>query len=225
MASSPQEPTWQPAAQDQTRPAWQSQPSYTPQEPSYAPQEPSYSPAESGYSPPEPSYTPPAGSGHDNTYAYGQASPPPPPPPMPGQGYPPPTYGPPGGQQQGAPQWQAIAGLSQAGQGQSAKVRAPGEKGFLGSLFDFSFTSMVTPKVIKALYVLFTAWTALWALIFIRLGFHYGAVAGIFILVILVPIFLLLTLGVYRVVLEAFIVLHRIHEELKSIRANGEQQG
>jgi hypothetical protein len=157
-------------------------------------------------------------------YGYGQASPPPPTG-VPGQGYPPPSYTPQGGQPQGAPQWQAIAGMTPAGQGgRPPKVRTPGEKGFLGSLFDFSFESMVTPKVIKALYVLFTAWTVLWALIFIRFGFQYGALAGIFILVIVVPIYLLLTLGVYRVILEAFMVIHRMHDELKSIRANTEQQ-
>ncbi len=196
MAGHPQEPAWQPPAQDQARSAWQ------------------------------PSYTPPAGSQHDSTYAFPQPGQQgmPGQPGQPGQGYPPPTYPPQGGQSQGAPQWQAIAGLTAAGQARGAKVRAPGEKGFIGSLFDFSFTSMVTPKIIKVLYALFTAWTALWALIFIRFGFHYGAVAGIFILVIVVPIFLLLTLGAYRVVLEAFMVLHRIHEELKTIRANGEQQ-
>jgi hypothetical protein len=212
MAGQPQEPSWQPAAQDQTRPSWQP--------PSYAAQEPSFTPQEPGFTPQEPSYQPPA----DTMYAYAQASPPPPTG-MPGQGYPPPTYSPPGGQPQGAPQWQAIAGMTPAGQGGRApKVRVPGDKGFIGSLFDFSFQSMVTPKVIKALYVLFTAWTVLWALIFIRYGFHYGAAAGIFVLVVVVPIYLLLTLGVYRVLLEAFMVIHRMHDELKLIRSNTEQQ-
>lgn len=165
----------------------------------------------------QPSYTPPAGSPHENTYAYAQ---------QPGQtrqGYPPPSY-PPQGPPQGGQQWQQIAGLTSAGQGRPGKVRAPGEKGFLGSLFDFSFTSMVTPKLIKALYGLFTAWTALWVIILLRFGFHYGTAAGIFVLVIVVPIFVLLTLGVYRVILEAFMVLHRIHDELKTMRGNGEQQ-
>ena len=46
-----------------------------------------------------------------------------------------------------------------------AQPRAAAEKGFLGSLFDFSFKSFVTPKIIKVLYVLFTIWTALVALI------------------------------------------------------------
>ena len=40
-----------------------------------------------------------------------------------------------------------------------------GREGFVGSLFDFSFNSLVTPKIIKVLYMLFTIWTALVALI------------------------------------------------------------
>ena len=37
-------------------------------------------------------------------------------------------------------------------------------------------------------------------------------------------IFLLLTLGIYRVVLEAFMVIFRIYEEMKKIREGNESQ-
>jgi hypothetical protein len=124
----------------------------------------------------------------------------------------------PGQQEQAAPQWQAS-------HGRAAASRA-GEygKGFFGSLFDFSFNSFVTPKIVKALYVLYTIWMVVWAIIFIRLGFKYGGVAGgIFTLVIVDPIFLLLTIGVYRIVLELFMVIHRMHEDLKVIRERGER--
>jgi hypothetical protein len=126
----------------------------------------------------------------------------------------------PGSQEQAAPQWQAAPG-------RAAAARA-GEysKGFFGSLFDFGFNSFVTPKIIKALYVLYTIWMVVWAIIFIRLGFKYGGVSGgIFTLVIVDPIFLLLTLGVYRVVLEFFVVVHRMHEDLKVIRERGGDRG
>lgn len=130
-----------------------------------------------------------------------------------GQGYP-------GSQEQAAAQWQAA-------QGTSAAARA-GEysKGFFGSLFDFGFNSFVTPKIIKALYVLCTIWMVVWAIIFIRLGFKYGGVSGgIFTLVVVDPIFLLLTLGVYRMVLELFMVIHRMHEDLRVIRERGGDRG
>ena len=52
-----------------------------------------------------------------------------------------------------------------------SKQKAAGERGFIGSLFDFSFTSMVTPKIIKVLYVLSTLWTALVALVILVISF------------------------------------------------------
>jgi hypothetical protein len=47
---------------------------------------------------------------------------------------------------------------------------------------------------------------------------------GLFVLIVVEPIFLLLTLGIYRVVLEAFMVIFRIYDEMKQIRANTEKQ-
>ena len=75
----------------------------------------------------------------------------------------------------------------------AARTKQPGEKGFIGSLFDFSFKSMVTPKIIKVLYVLFTLWTALVGLIILVIGFRTGGMAGgLFTLIVVEPIFLLL---------------------------------
>ena len=42
-------------------------------------------------------------------------------------------------------------------------------------------------------------------------------------LIIVDPIYMLLTLGVYRVILEAFMVIFRIHEETKTIREQGRE--
>jgi hypothetical protein len=110
-------------------------------------------------------------------------------------------------------------------QARSPRTKQPGEKGFLGSLFDFSFSSFVTPKIIKVLYVLFTIWTALIGITILIVGFKTGGIAGgLFTLIIIEPIFLLLTLGIYRVVLEAFMVIFRIYEETKKIREGGESQ-
>jgi uncharacterized protein DUF4282 len=121
------------------------------------------------------------------------------------------------GQQQEV-QWQAPA----AGPGRTTSDA----KGFFGALFDFGFTAFVTPKMIKALYVLYTIWMVVWALIFMRLGFKYGGAAGgFFTLIVVDPIFLLLTLGAYRVVLELFMVIHRMHDELRAIRENTRDRG
>jgi len=51
-----------------------------------------------------------------------------------------------------------------------------------------------------------------------------GMVAGIFVLIVIVPIYVLLTLGVYRVILEAFMVVFRIYEETKKISERTQSQ-
>ena len=226
MAGQPPEPTFQPSGQDngvtQGRPAWQP-PSYTP------PGSGSSSGGQQGYSAPgynaqDQTYAappPPAAdqlySGHEQTYTnLGQGQ---------GQGqeyqnyqgYQPPSYGaqPGQGTPPPPPQWQAAPPPA------AARTKHPGERGFVGSLFDFSFSNFVTPKIIKVLYVLVTLWTALIGLTILIFGFRLGGVAGgLFTLIIVEPLFLLLTLGIYRVILEAFMVVFRMYEEMKKIREN-----
>jgi uncharacterized membrane protein len=143
------------------------------------------------------------------------------------QGYPPPGYGTP--QDQAAAQWQAAQDMqaqAMQGQGMRALPRGGHGKGFFGSLFDFSFTSFVTPKVIKVIYVLYTVWMIVWALFFLRLGFKYGGATGGFATLIIVdPIFLVLSLGVFRVILELFMVVHRMQEDLQAIRERADRRG
>jgi hypothetical protein len=227
MAGQSPEPSFQPSGQDQAltqgRPAWQ-QPSYPPppanaggQQPGQGYHTPSFTPQEQGYAPQDQTYAP-----QDQTYAAqdqtftnvnsgaaGQEY----------QGYQAPGYASASGA--GVPQWQGIANVTP---GSQARQRS-GEKGFVGSLFDFSFDSFVTPKIIKVLYVLLTVWILLLALVFLVVGFRSGGVGGgIAVLVIVDPIFILLSLGVYRVVLEAFMVVFRIHEDTKKLRERAESQ-
>ena len=243
----PQEPPWQPQGQDDGRQGWQAYsppsaadsketyaypqsgaapaPGYgqgyaqdrpvftpTPQEPAaeqdqvYYGADPSYTVADPSYTVADPSYTvaDPSYTVADQPYA-----------------------GPPGapGQDQGAPQWRGQAAPQWNAPRQGSAKTAGASKGFVSSLFDFSFTSFVTPKIIKALYVLVTIWTVIWALIFLRLGFKYGGAAGgIFTLIVVVPVFGLLTLGAFRMLLEFFMVAHRIHDELKAIRERGDNR-
>jgi len=205
LAGKPQEPSWQSAAQDQTRLDWRA---YPPPDGSNADRQDAYGYSQSaggqGYGqgyPQQTGYPGPSYTAEDQAFS-GQD-----------QGYP-------GQQGQAAPHWQAVAGMSQAPPEGKAK---DGTKGFLGALFDFSFTTFVTPKIIKVLYVLITIWTVLWALVFLRLGFKYGGAAGgFFTLVVVDPILVLLTLGVYRMVLELFMVVHRMHDDLKALRDRAE---
>jgi uncharacterized membrane protein len=230
LAGQPQEP-WQSPEHDQARPAWQSySPSAADGQDTYgypqsgsgaqgapAPQNYGQSYAQqSGYAAAPPSYTVQDKAFGDQTYAdnafadnaFGDNA-------FGDQGY--------QSQQQqqqshAAPHWQAVAGLK------NARAKQSGDsKGFLGSLFDFSFTSFVTPKIIKVLYILITIWTVIWALIFLRYGFKYGGAAGgFFTLIVVDPILILITLGAYRMVLELFMVVHRMHEDLKAVRERGE---
>jgi Domain of unknown function (DUF4282) len=227
MAGQTPEPSFRPGGQDsgltQGRPAWQ-----LPPPPSYTP--PGGSSAGTGggqaYAAPPPPYTPqdqnyPAqdqtqtnlGQEYQSYQAYQQQP-----------GYQ--AFGAPQGQDQGAPpppQWQGhgVPGVQHTG----ARPKLKSGKGLVGSLFDFSFTSMVTPKIIKALYILFTVWTSLAALGILVFFFDTGGIeGGLAALIIVDPIFVLLSLGVYRIALEAFMVIFQIHDELKTIRQQGENQ-
>src|SRR5580704_3254089 len=220
LAGQPQDPPWQSSEQDQARPSWQAfsarpaakQETYAyphPGQGAQTAQSPQSAQSPQGYGQgyaQQGGYTPPAYTVQDQAYGAQDR-------PYADQAY---------QEQQGqpAPHWQAVSGLKQAGAG--AK-RSSDAKGFLGSLFDFSFTSFVTPKIVKVIYVLVTIWTVIWALIFLRFGFKYGGAAGgFFTLLVVDPILVVLTLGAYRMVLELFMVVHRMHEELKAIRERGE---
>jgi uncharacterized membrane protein len=231
LAGQPQDPPWQSSEQDQARPSWQAfgappaekQETYAyPQSAPGAPGAPGAQGAQNAQSPQgygqayaqQGSYAPPAYTVQDQAYGAQDR-------PYADQAYGDQAYQEQQGQQgQSAPHWQAVSGLKQAGAGAKPSSDA---KGFFGALFDFSFTSFVTPKIVKVIYVLVTIWTVIWALIFLRFGFKYGGAAGgFFTLLVVDPILVVLTLGAYRMVLELFMVVHRMHEELKAIRQRGE---
>jgi hypothetical protein len=86
------------------------------------------------------------------------------------------------------------------------------QKGFFGSLFDFSFTSFVTTKIVKFLYVLTVVLLGLGALVFVIASFSSSAAAGLFMLFIGAPLAFLLYVIYTRVLLELFIAIFRIME-------------
>ena len=216
MAGQPPEPSFQPAQDSgltQGRPAWH-QPSYSPppggaaggQQAYAAQQPPSYS-QDQAYPPQDQTYTAkPPGQDYSGYQGFQSGG-----------------YGPPQGQGACAgagAQWDApISGMKPA----PSQSRQQAGKGFIASLFDFSFENLVTPKIIKVIYVLITIWVALMALFVLIIGFKTGGIAGgLVVLIIVEPILILLTLGIYRVILEAFMVIFRIYDEAKQIRINTE---
>jgi hypothetical protein len=122
------------------------------------------------------------------------------------------------------------AGMADAGMTRSGaeppigavRHQSASTKGFLSSLFDFGFTSFVTPTVIKVLYVLILIGTALSALVFTITAFKASALFGIGVLVIGDPLFIIIVLAFYRIILEFFIVIFRVSEDIRAIRERGD---
>ena len=90
--------------------------------------------------------------------------------------------------------------------------------GFLGALFDFSFTSLVTTKIIKVLYVLILVLVSISALVFTIAAFRLSAAFGLLTLVIGDPLFILIVMAFWRLVLESFVVRFRIAEDVRELR-------
>jgi hypothetical protein len=91
-------------------------------------------------------------------------------------------------------------------------------KGFLASLFDFGFTSFVTTKIIKSLYALIVILLTLGMLGFVVFAFSVKTLFGLFVLIIVAPIFFFVYLAIWRIFLEILVVIFRIAEDLRAIR-------
>jgi uncharacterized membrane protein len=94
-------------------------------------------------------------------------------------------------------------------------------EGFFGSLFDLSFTSFITSKLVKVLYVLAIVAAGLGAIGIAVAGFQSGTTQGVLALLIVAPLVFLLGVIWSRVLLELIVVIFRISEHLAAI----EQQG
>jgi hypothetical protein len=104
----------------------------------------------------------------------------------------------------------------------SATRSASDTKGFLGSLFDTGFTSFVTPKVIRVLYLLIIIGTILTGLSYSVIAFKVNAALGIVTLFVLAPLFTMIVLAMWRIVLEFFMVIFRISDDIHDMRQRGE---
>ena len=120
----------------------------------------------------------------------------------------------------GQPQYSQGSGQGAAGY-PSSSPQLSDTKGFIGSLFDFGFTSFVTTKVVKVLYVLIMVLLSLTTLAFVISAFAAKPVLGIFVLVIVAPILFFVYLAVWRIFLEILIISFRIAEDLRAIRERG----
>ncbi len=95
-------------------------------------------------------------------------------------------------------------------------------KGFLGALFDFSFTSFVTPKVVKVLYVLIVVVVGLSAVGFALSVLATNVGLGLIVLLIGAPLYFLVVTALYRITLEFFMVVYRMAQDIRAIRERGD---
>ncbi|MBN1591735.1 MAG: DUF4282 domain-containing protein [Candidatus Coatesbacteria bacterium] len=90
------------------------------------------------------------------------------------------------------------------------------ESGFFASLFDLSFSELVTVKVIKFLFVLAIIIAAVASVGYIVASFAHSAGAGVLVLIIS-PIIFLIYVIMARIWLEVLIVIFRISEDVRRI--------
>jgi hypothetical protein len=102
---------------------------------------------------------------------------------------------------------------------QNAPGQSSSQKAFLASLFDFSFQSFVTPRIVQVLYGLAMLVVALYTLFIIGAAFSQSSTAGI-VALILSPLIFLIGLIFARVYLEVAIVFFNIAENTGNIDIN-----
>jgi hypothetical protein len=98
------------------------------------------------------------------------------------------------------------------------------QRGFFESLMDSRFDSLITPKLIRLLYVIGMVVLAIAAIIVIVVNFTNSAGAGI-IALILAPIVALIYLIVIRVYLELIIIAFKIREGVDEVVLNTRRPG
>jgi hypothetical protein len=91
-------------------------------------------------------------------------------------------------------------------------------KGLFASLFDFNFTSFITLKFLKVIYIILMAIIGLGAIILFFGFLISGTAAGVLSAIFLVPIGAFLYLLVVRVYLESLALFFRIGENTQAIR-------
>jgi Domain of unknown function (DUF4282) len=101
-------------------------------------------------------------------------------------------------------------------------VNAQEAAGFVSSLFDLSFSTFITPKLIKVLFVISIFLAAFGSLFVVFTGFQTGGVlGGLGALVIVAPILFFFYVMYARVMMEVLIVIFRCSEYLAEIAKQG----
>ena len=102
--------------------------------------------------------------------------------------------------------------------GMTAPVAGQQYKGFFGSLFDFTFKSFVTPKVIQIYYVIALILVGLGSLGMLVSFLAMGEPIMIIVGIIVVPIMAFIWLLIIRMMLELTANIFRIGENIQAMR-------
>lgn len=86
-------------------------------------------------------------------------------------------------------------------------------KGFLAALFDFSFTTFITPMIVKFVYILATVGTGLFFLFFLVTAFKGSAAIGLLVLIV-GPVFAIVYLAFVRMTLEFYLAVTRMSQDI-----------
>ncbi len=93
------------------------------------------------------------------------------------------------------------------------------KKGFMASLFDFSFREFVTIRVVGILYGVLLVVTGIGAIFMIAMMFMMGPGYGVLALLVFAPLYFFVSMLSYRVILELIVVIHRMKHELADIHS------
>jgi hypothetical protein len=139
----------------------------------------------------------------------------PPPPPASGAGGPgtPPPPPPGGPAQPGQPHHEPHAGGAGGFVSAGGDALADSSTGFFPALFDFTFNTFVTPKIVRIVYVLAVVWAGLGYLFAVIGGFASSITTGLVTLVF-GPIVAIIWLAVVRIGLEFGISVVRMSEDV-----------
>jgi uncharacterized membrane protein len=96
------------------------------------------------------------------------------------------------------------------------------KKGYLGKLFDLSFSELLIPKSIKILYIAAILCSIIRAVKFIIIGFHFAIGWGI-LAIILSPVVFLFMVICARIILEVILAVFFIAKDTTSLEKNTEE--
>ena len=88
-------------------------------------------------------------------------------------------------------------------------------RGFFSALYDFSFHTFVTPKIIRVLYILALVIIGLWSLYFLISGFTPSDATGMLVHIVVAPIIFVIGSIFARVYLEFIIAVFNIAENTR----------